>query len=146
MPQDVQSLKFYRDTISRLEYTIQRQKDRIDSLTKILGEGKQKIGKRSKPLCQIYKETIEESISHGIDCKTRKTAIIDGRKMYYAILRQRTLLSLNEMAATLHICQNHATIINALNTHSDLIVSSKKYRILFELINQRIDDKIREEL
>ena len=66
---------------------------------------------------------------HGVDIETkcRKREFKIARMMYYAILRTSTHYSLKKICSTLKLNQDHATLINALQNHTDYMDTDKYY-------------------
>jgi chromosomal replication initiation ATPase DnaA len=91
---------------------------------------------------QILKNIVESRLSLSLDLKCRRSEIVIGRAMYYKVLRMFTLLSLNEMASTLALLHDHATVINSLNKHDDWYEFDKLYKRKFdEIINEIKNEK-----
>lgn len=62
-----------------------------------------------------------------IDTKCRKHEFKIARMQYYAILRTSTHWSLKKICSTLRLNQDHATLINSLNNHTDYMDTDKYY-------------------
>jgi chromosomal replication initiation ATPase DnaA len=140
------SLQYCRTRIKTLEHTLERQRQQINSLQLIIGKEKLKVPQQLLPIHKIMQQTIEEQIGSSIDYKSRRTEVVQGRRMYYALMRERTIYSLNAISRTLLINQDHSTVIHAINTHNDLMRFNKPYirevANMIELIEEAMKQQI----
>ena len=86
------------------------------------------------------KKIINEFHAIDIDTKCRKHEYKIARMQYYAILRTSTHWSLKKICSTLRLNQDHATLINSLNNHTDFMDTDKYYFHQFCELVSKIND------
>jgi chromosomal replication initiation ATPase DnaA len=94
---------------------------------------------------QRIKDVVNQYFSVDIDVKVRLRHFIMARVVYYRIMRTTTQMNYRQIAYTLPLMQDHATIINCLNNHSDWYEMDKKYKKDFDAIikilqNEEVQD------
>jgi chromosomal replication initiation ATPase DnaA len=97
---------------------------------------------------QRIKDVVNQYFSVDIDVKVRLRHFIMARVVYYRIMRSTTQMSYRQIAYTLPLMQDHATIINCLNNHADWYEMDKKYKKDFDAIinilqNEEVQDMSR---
>ncbi len=81
-----------------------------------------------------YKTVLEyyDFSTGALHSKRRFTPIIEGRRVFYCLLRKYSSYSLMEIGA--FFSQDHATVLNALRKNENLCFSDKSYREKFDKI------------
>ena len=83
---------------------------------------------------QRVKDVCNQYFNVDIDVKVRMRPFIIARVVYYQIMRSSTQMSYRQIALTLNLMQDHATLINSLRNHSDWYEFDKKYKRDFDAI------------
>lgn len=69
-----------------------------------------------------------------LDTRTNKLEFVKAREFYYAILRKHTRMSLKQIANSISICQDHATIIHSLHNFDKYYETEKRYKSEFDRV------------
>ena len=144
------SKQYTESQYKRMYYSVLNERDHLRSKIVSLETKIRSLENKRKPKhivdlpidIQILKNIVESRLSISLDLKCRRSEIVIGRAMYYKVLRMFTLLSLNEMASTLALLHDHATVINSLNKHDDWYEFDRMYKRKFdEIINEIKNEK-----
>ena len=90
----------------------------------------------------VVRVVINKHFNIDINFKIQKSEYVDGRRMYYHWLKNNTSMSLDSIANTLDLNQDHSTVIHALQMHEDLIETDKYYKEQFKEVMCKISTEL----
>lgn len=135
----------YKKTIAILKRDIIIYKNEIHKLksdrTKRIKTSDVPIMSSSNELIKIAKDCFEEYFNVTMSVKTRKRLVVKSRHMYYYWLRYNSNLSLSEIGKSCNLCQDHSTVLHAIESMRGTFDVSKldviDYDNVCSIINER---------